>query len=584
MKKYEKEVQKAFLNNEEAVIKELKKTYDQSLIDISAKVKKLDLNIGYIQKALSEIEDDDIGDLAKILLGNKKHLTPEEAKETLKSMLQSKVYQKNYQTALKNQVSGILDKMHQKEFTTVSDYLVDCYDNGFMGAMYSLQNQGIPMCIPIDQTAMVRAVQLDSKIKKSFYESLGENVADLKKTIVAEVSRGISTGMSYTQVAQQIKARMVGNYDDKPGGALYRAMTIARTEGHRVQVQSAMNASYSAKEKGADVLKQWDAALDSSTRESHAKVDGEIRELDKPFSNGLMFPGDPSGGAAEVINCRCALLQRARWALDDDELETLKERAKYFGLDKTANFEEYKEKYLKAAEKQSEVKVAKKSAFVPVKTTKEAEAFISQFVDDKQFGATGISYSGISVDSANAVNEALANLFSTFKIDKLGGVYVPKGNTKLGKAIDGATAAYSPIRKSLLLNRNSLKNIDDVAKNHAIELDLVKKYSADPSSLVFKTRRAEAVIKASVKSGRSTVPETITEVINHEMGHAIESVVRKSDNYGTIKFNMPHFAESISGYATTSEGEYIAESFASYLKGEKIIDPELAKVFEGLKR
>ena len=45
-----------------------------------------------------------------------------------------------------------------------------------------------------------------------------------------------------------------------------------------------------------------------------------------------MFPGDPNGGAAEVINCRCALLQRARWALDD-ESEELKQRAEFFGLD-----------------------------------------------------------------------------------------------------------------------------------------------------------------------------------------------------------------------------------------------------------
>ena len=66
---------------------------------------------------------------------------------------------------------------------------------------------------------------------------------------------------------------------------------------------------------GADVVKQWDATLDGLTRESHVAVDGEIRELDEPFSNGLMFPGDPSGGAAEVINCRCAYLQRARWAV-----------------------------------------------------------------------------------------------------------------------------------------------------------------------------------------------------------------------------------------------------------------------------
>lgn len=98
------------------------------------------------------------------------------------------------------------------------------------------------------------------------------------------------------------------------------------------------------------MVKQWDAALDSRTRDSHARLDGEIRELDEKFSNGLMFPGDPSGRPEEVINCRCTSDTRARWALDEAELQTLKDRAAYFGLDKTQNFEEYKQKYLKAAE------------------------------------------------------------------------------------------------------------------------------------------------------------------------------------------------------------------------------------------
>ena len=30
------------------------------------------------------------------------------------------------------------------------------------------------------------------------------------------------------------------------------------------------------------------------------------------------------------IHCICAILQRARWAIDQDEQETLKERAKYY--------------------------------------------------------------------------------------------------------------------------------------------------------------------------------------------------------------------------------------------------------------
>ncbi len=66
-----------------------------------------------------------------------------------------------------------------------------------------------------------------------------------------------------------------------------------------------------------------------------------------------MYPGD-FGDPAEDCNCRCRVNQRARWALDDSELDRLKERAKYYELDKTENFEDYKQKYLKAVENSQE--------------------------------------------------------------------------------------------------------------------------------------------------------------------------------------------------------------------------------------
>lgn len=61
-----------------------------------------------------------------------------------------------------------------------------------------------------------------------------------------------------------------------------------------------------------------------------------------------MYPGDFKR-PEEDINCRCIALQRAKWALNESELETLKERAAFFGLDKTKDFNDFKTKYLKAA-------------------------------------------------------------------------------------------------------------------------------------------------------------------------------------------------------------------------------------------
>lgn len=323
MNKRQKIVQEQFLNNEKVVISRLKKVYDKSLEDITKKAKELQNQIDELNVMIKLAADAD------------------EAVK-LKSMQQSKVYQKQYQDALKKQVSSILDNLQVEEFKTVDAYLKQCYEDGFIGVMYDLQGQGIPLCFPLDQESMVRAVQLDSKISEGLYKRLGEDITKLKKKITAQVSRGISTGVSYAQVAQQLAGYTNIGFNN--------AVRIARTEGHRIQVQSGMDACYKAQDMGADVVKQWDSTLDGKTRPSHRKVDGEIRELDEPFSNGLMFPGDPDGGAAEVVNCRCALLQRARWALDDDELRILKDRAAYFGLDKTENFKDYKKKYLKTAE------------------------------------------------------------------------------------------------------------------------------------------------------------------------------------------------------------------------------------------
>lgn len=349
MNRRQKLVQQQFLNDEERVIKRLKSVYDQSMKDINGKISVLDSSIAHLQKVYSGVgEKGGLDGLAfeyfnSMGAGQAKHYAnnPEEARELLRSAIQSKVYQKNYQQALQKQVGGILDKMHTQQFKTVTDYLETCYENGFIGTMFDLQGQGIPLCFPLDQERMVRAVQLDSKIVEGFYRRLGEDVAMLKKRITAEVSRGISSGMNYKQVAQQLASKTTIGYTN--------AVRIARTEGHRVQCQAGMDACYKAKDIGADVVKQWDATLDGRTRDSHAKLDGEIREIDDPFSNGLMYPGDPHGAAAEVIHCRCALLERARWALGQAELQILKDRAAYFGLDKAEQFDNYKEKYLSSA-------------------------------------------------------------------------------------------------------------------------------------------------------------------------------------------------------------------------------------------
>lgn len=376
MNRWQIEVQKSLLNSEAEAIKALETQYKRALADINRKVKDFQAEIDLLDAAMNQNGVDD----TTIAL--------------LQSQKRSKIYQKQYQEALKGQVSGILDKMQGDNYSTIESYLKESYETGYVGTMYDIAKQGIPVITPIDQAAAVRAILVDSKVSKGLYNRLGVEVSGLKKVITQEISRGIATGLGYGDIA-----RNIANATSAP---FSRTKTIALTEGHRIQQTSTADAQQAAKDKGADVVKQWDSTLDGKTRDSHRRVDGEIRELDEKFSNGLMYPGDPSGGAAEVVNCRCASLTRARWALDEEELQTLKDRAAFFGLDKTGNFEDFKNKYLKIPENADTMTV--KVLSQPVEPSEE---HYKKLLDSlKQINSTGnLAYNPVT-NHASALSES----------------------------------------------------------------------------------------------------------------------------------------------------------------------------------
>jgi hypothetical protein len=57
-----------------------------------------------------------------------------------------------------------------------------------------------------------------------------------------------------------------------------------------------------AEKVGGDRTKTWSGG---TTR--HASMNGQTVRLSENFSNGMAWPGDPAGGAAEVANCGCSV-------------------------------------------------------------------------------------------------------------------------------------------------------------------------------------------------------------------------------------------------------------------------------------
>lgn len=87
----------------------------------------------------------------------------------------------------------------------------------------------------------------------------------------------------------------------------FRARVIARTEVHTAANAASLEAANATRVR--NLKREWLAVEDERTRSSHMDADGDIVAIDEPFQVGeakLMFPGDPSGPAKEVINCRCA--------------------------------------------------------------------------------------------------------------------------------------------------------------------------------------------------------------------------------------------------------------------------------------
>ena len=310
MNRYQKKVQKQILLNERKILKEIEQIYEQALQDIMAQITLL--------QARKDTQN-----------------------------LQSIIYQVEYQKALKKQIEGILDQLHNNEFTTISEYLTKCYEESWIGTLYDLQNQGIPLIFPIDQDQVIKAIQLNTKLSKSLYDSLGIDIKELKSIIRSEVSRGISQNYSYEKMATLIKNASQNTFNN--------SLRIARTEGHRISQESTYNVQVEAKKKGADIVKEWDATLDGKTRPNHRFLDGQIVDIDKPFKNAdgdeAMYPGG-FGIPSEDINCRCCVLQRAKWNLNNDKFTKMNgETNKLMEFKNKEDYNKFKAEFWKWSDK-----------------------------------------------------------------------------------------------------------------------------------------------------------------------------------------------------------------------------------------
>ena len=182
------------------------------------------------------------------------------------------------------------------------------YVNGQLPEVYSINYNALEQSVDgvggysfalIDADTVKNLATTDKSLLP--YKQLDEK-ADIRwnmKKMNAEVLQGILQGEPMDKIAGRL-SKVTGMNETA-------AIRNARTMVTGAENKGRQDSYARAEADGIILERTWIATNDSRTRHSHAVLDGETRPIDTPFSNGLMYPGDPNGRPEEVWNCRCTV-------------------------------------------------------------------------------------------------------------------------------------------------------------------------------------------------------------------------------------------------------------------------------------
>ena len=460
-------------------------------------------------------------------------------------------------TEMKEQCAKQLLNVNQTAIAYVNGELPEVYAINYNALAGSVDGVGGYSFALVDADTVRNLAVTDTSLLPYKELDPSKDIPWNMKKINAETLQGILQGESMDKIAKRLRNVQKMNKT--------QAIRSARTIVTGAENKGRQDSYSRAEADGIILQKEWLATNDSRTRHSHAMLDGAIVDQDKKFDNGLMYPGDPSGRPEEVYNCRCTLV------------------AKVNGFKKA--------QVQKAmAEKQEEA--PQTTAFTPAKTTEEAQQYAERFVDKYKSSLTGqVDYGGIQLSYANEMNRAFTEVFNAYDTP------YPLRNIKpfntREKRFKGTTAeaAYQWGLNDMFYNKAYYKSAKAFNDHLAEYNKLLQTVLPNIDTAIARTKPGTSLryLEALKRTGRTNVfaPDAYGSTI-HEMGHYLDDqIFRKAfkEKGFNLSASFEKYSGGISGYATATQQEYIAESFAAYWKGETdILDPDLIDIFKGLRK
>ena len=242
----------------------------------------------------------------------------------------------NRLVTLEKQIVKELRSLGKIQITTTNQHLSKIYTESFYRSAFTVDNIIRREHQMYLQFGLLPKEQINAAVMNTLYpittwdKRLIGHIGMMEANIKDSIVRGLIRGISYPEMAREVK-----DYFER--GA-WQAERVIRTEAHRVREKGALDSYLQAEAEGVELKKKWLATLDERTRDNHGSADGQEVLNKEPFTVGgeeLMYPGDPSGSAGNVINCRCSMepvvgdfkpkVRRER--LTDEEYNYLKEQA-----------------------------------------------------------------------------------------------------------------------------------------------------------------------------------------------------------------------------------------------------------------
>ena len=495
---------------------------------------------------------------------------------------QSVIYQIQLQEQVQQQIEAALNRLKSGSITSVTDFLNKTYEDGYLGVIYGIQGQGIPINIGIDHDQLARTVNRKTDTLQ-FSDRLYKNVDELGVAFKSEMSRGIANGSTYSKIAQQLSMQSEASYK--------QAMRIVRTEGGRVKSEAKLNSMHAAKQEGADIVKQWDSTFDGKTRPEHRLLDGQIREIDEPFidSQGREAQAPHKFGVASMdVNCRCIVVERARWAVEGEEMPNKVDNATG-DLVEAKDYKEWKEKAAKQLEEKKQKQFDKKLTEIEQRGKK---------VFDKNTGKVPAKGDYFQTASKDLIEIVEVNDYNGIKSVTLanGETVVlknAKANTKIGasnfpKAFTDSKRTQTQTQK-LVEYVNGLEGADERAKQVLAKLGDLESFDGQGIPLkIAYTADDHALARRKYITGRAvdakfSIPKLDGDDIRgaanttlHETGHLIDYYVgTKNGKWGTITTTKTKLIEAIAEGIGDPSDEIMA-----VFKQAKADYDEIGKMFD----